>query len=164
MMIWPPSVPSAGAYLVLVRSTPPSEALGATEAGAEAEMVGAEADVDGDGDAAVPHAASTIIVLPSKPTRRFRIKTPPTECVSPHCRSQIATFGCRCVDSSPGRRARLPMWSTEGVRGHTVSVRLLRYGNYGHPAHTCQLGSIGRSIGATALTSFRSGRMPSGPF
>jgi len=58
----------------LVRSTPPCEALGSTEVvGAEAEAGGAEACVDGDGDAAVPHAASTIIVLPSKPTRRFRI-------------------------------------------------------------------------------------------
>jgi hypothetical protein len=61
---------------------PPSE--GATDAGADEDAVG----VDGDGLAAVPHAANTIIAPANKPTRLFRINTPPTECVSPHCWSQ----------------------------------------------------------------------------
>jgi hypothetical protein len=72
---------------VFVRSTPP-EALGSTEGWLEVGGAEAEAEVEGDGEAAVPHAVSTIIALPNIATRRFRINTPPNECVSPHCRSQ----------------------------------------------------------------------------
>src|SRR4051794_28844264 len=85
MMIWPPSAPSSGLYAVWVRSTGAFEAAGA-DAGAcdPAGGVDGAVPVVGAGVAAPWHAANTIIVLPSRPTRRFRIKTPPIECVSPH--------------------------------------------------------------------------------
>ena len=71
MMIDPPSVPSAGAYAVLVRSTPPS--LGAAEVGAS-EVAGCDAvgaDADGDGLAAVPHAANTTTAPAKQPNETF---------------------------------------------------------------------------------------------
>jgi len=89
MMIVPPSVPASGLYVVVVRSISADEGLAPPDGSVDAGAVdGADVEADGDGLAAVPHAANTIIVLASKPTRRFRINTPPNECVSPHCRSQ----------------------------------------------------------------------------
>src|SRR5689334_21589901 len=123
----PPSLPSAGLYAVPVRLI--SASADADAAGADPDAWLDVAGVDGDavlgeGLAAPWHAANTTIVVASKPTRRFRIKTPPTECVSPHCWSQTA------ARSWPASLRRHPRPGTagragrsEGTRVHTVSVR-----------------------------------------
>jgi hypothetical protein len=46
---------------------------------------------------------------------------------------------------------------SKGTREHTVSVRLLRCGYYGHGAIPCQIASGGRPLGSTGPTSFRVG-------
>jgi hypothetical protein len=120
MMIEPPSVPSSGLYVVFVRSISADEGLAAADGSVEPAGAEAPDDADGDGLAAVPHAANTIIVLASKPTRRFRINTPPKVSVSlptlpvtgtssgaaaSFDRLQVRS-GCACVDGSKkGARA-----------------------------------------------------------
>src|SRR4029079_6281132 len=164
MMIEPPSCPSSGLYVVFVRSIAAALALAGADAGAETGGVDAAADADGDGVAAVPHAANTRTAPASNPTRRFRINTPPTECVSPHCWSQAAASR----RSAPTRRhspgSDSPDWAGQqrGALVPTVSDRLLRSGNYGHGAHRCQIASGGFPLGSAGSTSFRSGWMLSG--
>src|SRR5687767_10730113 len=91
MMSWPPCVPSAtrSLYVELKRLTPVSaDWLGSPDVVGGCEVGGDEVVAEGDG-LVVPgwHAAITIAATPSRPTSRFRIYVPPTECVSPHFRS-----------------------------------------------------------------------------
>src|SRR5262245_18600127 len=129
MMIDPPSVPSAGAYVVVVRSTSPPPAL--AEAAGASEVAGCDAagaDADGDGLAAVPHAANTTTAPASNPTRRFRINAPPTKCVSPHLLvADLPVF-------SPPTRHRLRAIIPSGARPMEPVVRGMRSGYGERPA------------------------------
>src|SRR3954466_11463901 len=112
-MIWPPLVPATrlSLYFVPNRSGAPAAApLPLADAPGDSEPPAVEADgcaldpEDGDGVAAPPHAASTIIALPSSPRRRFCMNAPPLKCVSPHFRSQVPRSVARrpIVADDPG--------------------------------------------------------------
>src|SRR3954447_3061263 len=89
--------------------------------------------LEADGLAAPWHAANTNIALAKTPARRFCMNGPPNSCVSPHCRLQddVVSPGSPFADFRPPRKGGRSKVET-GMRGHRVSVRVLRSGYYGH--------------------------------